>query len=110
MQHAQARNVIEHIFVVLKKWFTVLNKPLQYSINDQAKVIHALCVTHNFIWIYDPDDMPEIEEEFNLEAGSAQNNLVGSVPRAEWNHAAQKRDEIAVAMWASYQSVIQHRW
>jgi hypothetical protein len=93
----------------LKKRFAVLNKPIEYPIKDQAKIVQATCVIHNFIRIHDPDDVPNVEERLvdDLEVDRA--SLVGSVSRAERDQASRKRDQIAQMMWASYQEVAQRR-
>ena len=28
----------------------------QYSLKTQSKIIHAICVLHNFIHVHDPDE------------------------------------------------------
>jgi hypothetical protein len=112
LRHAQARNVIERIFGVLKKRFAALSKPMEYSVEDQAKIMQALCVIHNFIRIHDPDDIPKINKvDINPEPMhvSGMDNLRGSVSRAEREKASRKRDEIAKAMWDSYQDTVQRR-
>ena len=38
LQHAQACNVVEQIFGVLKKWWDILNQPPQYDISIQAHI------------------------------------------------------------------------
>jgi hypothetical protein len=49
LRHSQMRNIIERIFGVLKHRFQILAKSLQYSVDDQAKIIYALTALHNFI-------------------------------------------------------------
>jgi hypothetical protein len=62
LRHSQARNVIEQIFGVVKCRFQLINIAPEYSLAVQGKIIIALCVLHNFIWIYDPDDLMDDEE------------------------------------------------
>ncbi|KAF4616740.1 hypothetical protein D9613_008850 [Agrocybe pediades] len=49
LRHAQARNIIERIFGVLKKRWDILNRPPQFSMDIQAKIPPALAAVHNFI-------------------------------------------------------------
>ena len=57
--HAQlrCRNVIKHIFGILKKWFKVLIVPQEYEIKIQAQLVSTLSVVHNFICVHDPHDL-----------------------------------------------------
>ncbi|KZT18145.1 hypothetical protein NEOLEDRAFT_1080905, partial [Neolentinus lepideus HHB14362 ss-1] len=59
--HAQACNVIEHIFGVVKRHFDLMVASPEYSTIMQAKFIAALGALHNFIWIHDPSDHDEDE-------------------------------------------------
>jgi hypothetical protein len=58
LRHAQARNVVERIFGVVKRRFTLMVAAPEYSIRTQAKMIPAMCTLHNFIRIHDPTDLP----------------------------------------------------
>jgi len=49
LRHAQARNVIECIFGVLKQWFRILLLPPHYQLDFQARIPVALCALQNFI-------------------------------------------------------------
>ncbi|KAF9232774.1 hypothetical protein BU15DRAFT_67169 [Melanogaster broomeanus] len=78
----------------------------------QAKFIPALAVLHNFIRIYNPQDAgfpvnttrPRQEHPTVVPANYGQD--VGIV---EQNRAAKQRDDIAQAMWESYQTVLRER-
>ncbi|KIK42151.1 hypothetical protein CY34DRAFT_45843, partial [Suillus luteus UH-Slu-Lm8-n1] len=61
--HAQARNVIERIFGVVKRRFWLMVAAPKYSLVVQTKLVPALCVLHNFICVHDPDDNEEGDEE-----------------------------------------------
>ena len=63
--HAQARNVIEHIFGVLKKRFRILLIGPEYDITIQVQIPAALCAIHNFIHIHNPQEELEDEEDNN---------------------------------------------
>ena len=62
-QHAQLRNVIERTFGVLKKRFKVLITAQEYYLEDQARLVSALAVVHNFIHLHDPNDN-DFKEDF----------------------------------------------
>ena len=53
--YAQAQNVIEHIFGVLKCCFCILVIPPEYSIKVQAQIPSTLCTIYNFIKINNPN-------------------------------------------------------
>jgi hypothetical protein len=57
LRHAQARNVIECIFGVLKNCWDILNRPAQYDMNVQAKIPPGLAAVHNFIMDNDNTDI-----------------------------------------------------
>jgi hypothetical protein len=57
LRHAQARNVIERIFGVLKKRWDILNRPAQYSMAVQAQIPPGLAAVHNFIGDHDDTDI-----------------------------------------------------
>jgi hypothetical protein len=53
LHHASARNVIEHIFGMLKHFFHILLLSPEYSMEIQACIPAALCAVHNFVGIFD---------------------------------------------------------
>ena len=78
----------------------------------QARIPPALAGIHNFIIYHDPtevEDMVDIpdptpgnvppEQSFGLLASGAPN-------QAERTRAKEKRDQIAQAMWESYQAIL----
>jgi hypothetical protein len=56
LRHAQARNVIERIFGVLKQRFRILLLPPHYPLDFQACIPAALCALQNFIQEIDCDE------------------------------------------------------
>ena len=49
----------------------------EYSLHVQAQLIPALAVMHNFIWTYNPSDLPE-EEEDAQNSGNINNGIQDS--------------------------------
>ncbi|KAL7234997.1 hypothetical protein ACSBR1_018470 [Camellia fascicularis] len=49
MKHAQARNVIERCFGLLKMRWTILRSASYYPIRTQNRIITTCCLLHNFI-------------------------------------------------------------
>ena len=49
LHHTSARNIIKHIFGVLKQHFRILLLAPEYSLEIQAWIPAALCAIHNFI-------------------------------------------------------------
>ena len=56
LRHAQARNVIERIFGVLKQRFRILLLPPCYPLEFQPRIPTALCALQNFIQKIDVDE------------------------------------------------------
>jgi DDE superfamily endonuclease len=63
LRHAQAQNVVEHIFGVLKHWFCILLIGPEYNPKIQARIVSALCTIHNFICIYNPKEGELVETQ-----------------------------------------------
>jgi hypothetical protein len=113
LRHAQARNVIERIFGVLKKRFRILLIGPEYDMTVQAQIPAALCALHNFIRIHDPHEQDLPDEEYYDQGGYAGDGFVRQVRNVEDNNprgaVARRRDLIAEAMWNSYQAVLEER-
>jgi hypothetical protein len=116
LRHAQARNVIERIFGVLKRRFRILVIPPEYSVKVQAQIPSALSAIHNFIKIHDPND-GEIHDlgdsEYSSSTPNPGDDRVRQINYAEdddidddVNH---RREKIAQDMWDSYQRVLEDR-
>jgi hypothetical protein len=106
LRHAQARNVIERIFGVLKKRFRVIVSAPAYDCSFQARLIQALIAIHNFIRIHDPSDEPNPDAEDPAQDGGEDAGRAGELQKhisvVERNRAAARRDQIAKAMWQDY--------
>ena len=96
----------ERIFGVVKWRFRLLVVAPEYSLKTQAKMVPAICVLHNFIRIYDVDDLPDTPQHSQVQEGPGNHlgELGGDISTAESNRASALRDSIAQDMWASYQA------
>ena len=76
----------------------------EYNLETQTKIIPALCALHNFIRIYNPEEIEDLEglsartprrnaEDFSYQGISAQKKQRANI----------KRDVIAKKMWRQYQ-------
>ena len=77
----------------------------------QARIPPALCAIHNFIRIHDPDELAEYaEDSVDEQPGtriSDQGELAHGPPNNQSRErASARRDQIAKAMWDSYQGYI----
>jgi hypothetical protein len=105
LRHASARNVVERIFGVLKKRFSILNVAPQFDMAIQARIPAALAAIHNFIIDHDPEELTTLDHSDidDLQSGAHFGSLAeGPASRAERARANSRRDEIAAAMWAQY--------
>ena len=81
-----------------------------------------MAVVLNFIWIHDPDDLPDSElsldelfkqeqqlsEAWEAELDDTDVAEQGGIGCEESSCATRRQDEIAFAMWISYQAEVQH--
>jgi hypothetical protein len=93
----------------LKARFRILVNPPHYDMDIQARLPPALAAIHNFIRIYDPDDINDYDNFFDEEHGCReQQNATGDLANGPPTNQARergnsRRDEIAALMWADYQ-------
>ena len=66
----------------------------------QAQLIPVLAVLHNFIWIHNPSDIPE-EEDDDQDFMNNENGLQESTGINDTGASFQ--EEIALRMWQDYQ-------
>jgi len=106
LQHAQARNIIEHIFGVLKQRFQILVLSPEYNMNIQARIPAALAALHNFIHINEGDGADDIPDSIDAEDhrfgwSHAGDNAPGNnIPYMKATTTANAQcDAIAQAMW-----------
>lgn len=101
--HSKACNVVERIHGVLKKHFAMAREPSMYLIATQSHIVPALCTLHNFIQIYDLDDMPKDDNDTGYNNGrddgdGAASSLGGGIPQAEMTCAKRLRNNFAMVM------------
>jgi len=92
-----------------KKRFKVFVVAQEYELQTQAQIVSALSVVHNFIRIYDPQDVDDGgDESYNVDDANP-GNLQENITAAERSRATDRRDNIAKAMWADYRQRSQRR-
>jgi hypothetical protein len=108
LRHASARNVIEHIFGVLKRRFRILLLPPEYKLSLQARIPTALSAVHNFIRKHDPTEAPLPKSN---DAGRNTASYHPYLPEAATgqDEPSERRDRIADAMWRDYQLILASR-
>ena len=80
----------------------------EYSLAVQGKIIHAICVLHNFIHVHNPDeDLGVTDAELSRRTPQrSAADFGGSVSAEERTIENVKRDVIAQRMWEQYQEYI----
>jgi hypothetical protein len=75
----------------------------------QARIPPALCAIHNFIRMHDEDEIFDFEDVVEDPIPGAFHGELARGPAgaAERQRADTKRDQIAQAMWDSYQALVQ---
>ena len=74
----------------------------------QARIPPALCAVHNFIRIHDENEIHDFDNVMEDPIPGAFHGELARGPAgaAERQRADAKRDEIAQAMWDSYQQLV----
>ncbi|KAF8205398.1 hypothetical protein K438DRAFT_1579758, partial [Mycena galopus ATCC 62051] len=104
-------------FGATKKKFKMFRQPSNFSVRTQAQIIMACGIIHNFIRIHDPDDA-DLDSDIEMDDDGLDGAPCGAIDpdelsagispnETEWADA--RRDNIARAMWASYQAELQRR-
>ncbi|XP_073120028.1 uncharacterized protein [Henckelia pumila] len=96
-RHAQARNVIERAFGLLKKRWAILRSPSFYPLSVQNQIILACILLHNFIRSQMPDDpLEEVGKEYACVADESQTGFISTVQSSElWD---DWREQLALSM------------
>uniref|UniRef100_A0A0W0F6S5 DDE Tnp4 domain-containing protein n=1 Tax=Moniliophthora roreri TaxID=221103 RepID=A0A0W0F6S5_MONRR len=122
LRHAQARNVIEHIFGVIKWQWRILVLPPEFSMKIQAQIPAALAALHNFILEHNDNFLQELWADKDAVDPAPGHHIDAEGPREchphgelashhvseeEYEEALHKQDNIAQAIWEQYQEVLQ---
>jgi hypothetical protein len=110
LRHAQARNVIERVFGVLKNRFKILYFPPHYPLDFQVRIPVALSALHNFIRENDHDEgeiptdpyqsaYTPFSPDIDADHGSG---FIGEDDDEATSEVKQRRMDIANEMWNSY--------
>jgi hypothetical protein len=111
LRHASARNVIEHIFGVLKRRFRILLLAPEYNLEIQARIPAALCSIHNFIRTH-ASDFDQFDEDKDLPPQYIDDHDDHDIPEAAtlWpEEPSARRDQIAQQMWDDYVEICNER-
>lgn len=111
LRHASLRNVIERIFGILKKRFPAIISSMEYSREFQIQMVLAACVLHNFIRISGGagDYWEQLAQEDFLVLDPTADSDIADDGGSLDNTADEWRDQIALAMWADYQTQMTNR-
>lgn len=98
-----------NVGVVKKRW-VILILPPHFNMDIQAHIPPALAATHNFIMKHDPTDIDDYDVGPDPNPGFIPDRdprelADGATTHAEKARAEFKQDEIAQAMWESYQAL-----
>jgi hypothetical protein len=95
----------------MKNRFAILASPPHYSMDQQARLAPALAAIHNFIRLYDPDEISDLMDDAeDIQPGVRTGDLaVGPARAAEKALAESKRQGIANRMWLQYQAELTNR-
>ena len=76
----------------------------EYNLETQQKLVPAICVLHNFICVYDPEEEERLEElSVQVPRRNPEDFSRRGVSAQEKARANTKRDVIAKEMWRQYQ-------
>jgi hypothetical protein len=112
--HSSAHNIIKRMFEIMKNEFTILTVAPHYSMYVQAHFPPALATIHNFIWLYDPDEILDLIAEAKDAQQGAQIQQTGDLAlgparAAEKVLAEGRQDKIVQWMWVQYQTELANR-
>jgi hypothetical protein len=102
-RHSSLRNVVERTFGVFKRRWRIFDRPHEFDIKTQTKLVYALAAVHNLI-----NSVQATEDDLPAYARKAINKAQREAENLE-NLASidvsinEKRERIADSMWANYQ-------
>ena len=104
--HASARNIIEHIFGVIKRKYHILLIPPEYNMEIQAHIPASLAAVHNFIRCHQLEEEEEIDKDDDAPIGGLvdvdDNDDAAELADIGLNEPDAQRDGIVTAMWDQY--------
>ena len=107
--HAQAHNVFEWIFGVVKKKFWIMVVAPEYPLLTQSKLVLAVGALHNFICSYDPDDgetRDALEVAWKSPPATPEHLMQRNITQEENAIASARQETIAKEMWAQYEEYL----
>jgi hypothetical protein len=107
MRHSSLRSVVERTFGVYKRRWRIFDRPHEFDIRTQVKLVYALCALHNLV--NEHRSMAEVEADAEA-MGPYENELNDVVKREAENReniAAEtgmdaRREDVADQMWGAY--------
>jgi hypothetical protein len=95
----------------MKNQFAILTMAPHYNMDIQARFAPALAAIHNFICLYDHEEIEDLIDDTNdMQPGARTGDLVvGPARGAEKALAESKCDAIAHSMWDQYQAELANR-
>lgn len=120
LRHAQLRNVIERIFGVAKRQFSVMAHGAEYDFQTQTKIFIAFATLFNFNQLYEGEvfEIPEPNVQGSNGVVGMENNIApqygvgqlrGAITPEEKVRSEKRRDDMAKAMWVDYQAELRRR-
>ena len=96
LRHSSLRNVVERTFGVFKRRWRIFDRPHEFSIKTQVKLVYGLVAIHNYISQHYPVtediDLPEEEEEEEGEVDYRESD----------EEMGARRGKIADELWQNY--------
>ena len=96
LRHSSIRNVVERTFGVYKRRWRIFDRPHEFKLPDQIRLVYALVMVHNFINThYEVGDDFESFEPVDSELLEEDNNTIAEVEDG-------RRERIATLLWEQY--------
>jgi hypothetical protein len=111
LRHASLRNIVERLFGVFKKKFTILKSPPEIDLSKQIRLVYSLCVLWNFIRKH--ESLRSLLEEIEINEAESRNSSKSPdttfSPAVEDARLKIRRDRIARKMWEQYMEYTSQR-
>jgi hypothetical protein len=104
LRHASLQNIVEQLFGVFKKKFTILKSPPEIDLSKQIRLVYSLCVLWSFIQKNKSISslMEELKETSEESSGTPISTNTVYSPAVEDARMKIRRDRIANKMWDQY--------